>query len=67
MSENMMPRRRSVGEQGRSIARNMLSPRSKLRAREPIGRSFGLVRGKFPSRKMGRMIHWESQLERDAV
>jgi hypothetical protein len=37
------------------------------RVREPIGRSFGLVRGKFPSRKMGRMIHWESQLERDAV
>ncbi|HWW05902.1 TnsA endonuclease N-terminal domain-containing protein [Collimonas sp.] len=40
-----------------------LSPR----AREPIGRSFGLVRGKFPSRKIGRMVHWESQLERDAV
>ncbi len=37
------------------------------RVREPIGRSFGLVRGKFPSRKMGRMIHWESQLERDVV
>src|SRR6185312_5686100 len=40
---------------------------SSLRAREPIGRSFGLVRGKFPSKKMGRMIHWESQLERDAA
>jgi hypothetical protein len=44
-----------------------MSMRTKIRAREPIGRSFGLIRGKFPSRKMGRMIHWESQLERDAV
>ncbi|RXZ36082.1 hypothetical protein D9O50_05860 [Oxalobacteraceae bacterium CAVE-383] len=40
---------------------------SLIRAREPIGRSFGLVRGKFPSKKIGRMIHWESQLERDTV
>ncbi|WP_158610218.1 TnsA endonuclease N-terminal domain-containing protein [Herminiimonas sp. KBW02] len=39
----------------------------RIRAREPVGRSFGSVRGKFPSQKMGRMIHWESQLERDAV
>ncbi len=38
-----------------------------LRVREPVGRSFGSVRGKFPSKKNGRMIHWESQLERDAV
>lgn len=44
-----------------------ISGKAQLRAREPIGRSFGLVRGKFPSRKMDRMIHWESQLERDAV
>lgn len=39
----------------------------KIRSREPVGRSFGSVRGKFPSQKMGRMIQWESQLERDAV
>lgn len=30
----------------------------------PTGRG---VRGRFPSRKMGRMISWESTLERDAV
>jgi len=40
---------------------------SQTRAREPVGRSFGSVRGKFPSKKNGRMIHWESQLERDAI
>lgn len=39
----------------------------KLRAREAITRSNGLMRGKFPSRKMNCSIHWESQLERDAV
>lgn len=44
-----------------------VTSRPSPRAREPIGRSFGNIRGKFPSRKMGRMIHWESQLERDAV
>lgn len=30
----------------------------------PTGRG---VRGQFPSRKMGRMISWESTLERDAI
>lgn len=50
------------------LKNNLLRPPSaRLRAREPISRSFGMIRGKFPSRKMGRMIHWESQLERDAV
>jgi hypothetical protein len=43
------------------------SHRSNVRVREPVGRTFGHIRGKFPSRKMDRMIHWESQLERDAV
>lgn len=36
------------------------------RAREPITRSRGIVRGQFPSFKMSRMIAWESQLERRA-
>lgn len=36
------------------------------RVREPITRSRGLVRGQFPSKKMSRMIAWESQLERRA-
>lgn len=36
------------------------------RVREPITRSRGKVRGQFPSTKMGRMIAWESQLERRA-
>ena len=37
------------------------------RVRNPVGRSFKSIRGKYPSRKMGRMIQWESQLERDAI
>lgn len=45
-------------------------PKNKLnfniRAREPITRSRGIVRGQFPSFKMNRMIAWESQLERRA-
>lgn len=39
---------------------------SSTRVREPITRSRGKVRGQFPSTKMGRMIAWESQLERRA-
>lgn len=66
MSKNNASRRPSVGQR-HFIAKNTSNLSSKLRAREPIGRSFGLIRGKFPSRKVGRMIHWESQLERDAV
>jgi len=37
------------------------------RAREPVRRTSGRVCGKFASRKMQKMIHWESQLERAAV
>ena len=37
-----------------------------LRAREPVTRSRMTVRGRFPSIKMGRMVDWESQLERRA-
>ena len=36
------------------------------RVREPITRSRGKVRGQFPSYKTGRMVAWESQLERRA-
>lgn len=38
-----------------------------MRVRKVIHRSGGIMRGKFRSAKNGRMIHWESQLERDAV
>jgi hypothetical protein len=44
-----------------------IGPSDAVRARDPINRSTGLVRGKFPSLKTGRTVHWESQLERDAV
>jgi hypothetical protein len=37
------------------------------RSREVISRSGGIVRGKFPSRKNGRMIHHEGLLELDAI
>lgn len=37
------------------------------RARQPTKNFSGLFRGKFPSLKNGRMIHWESLLERDAI
>lgn len=37
-----------------------------IRAREPITRSRGMVRGQFPSFKMNRMVARESQLERRA-
>ena len=37
------------------------------RARQPTRNFSGLFRGKFPSMKVNRMIHWESLLERDAI
>ena len=37
------------------------------RAREVISPSGGIVRGKFPSRKNGRMVHHEGLLELDAI
>ncbi len=44
-----------------------ITPQPKAdRAREPVTRSRGLVRGQFPSTKMARMIAWESQLEQRA-
>jgi hypothetical protein len=66
MSSNNVTQRTTAWA-GRARVNAKPPHRTKLRAREPISRSFGMVRGKFPSQKMGRMIHWESQLERDAV
>lgn len=40
---------------------------SHRRAREVISPSGGIMRGKFPSRKNGRMIHHEGLLELDAI
>jgi hypothetical protein len=37
------------------------------RAREAVSPSAGVVRGKFPSRKNGRMVHYEGLLELDAL
>lgn len=38
-----------------------------MRARKVITRSGRKIRGKFPSRKLGKQVHWESPLERDAI
>lgn len=40
---------------------------SHQRARQIISPSGGIVRGKFPSRKNGRMVHHEGLLELDAI
>jgi len=37
------------------------------RVRRIVTRSGGGYRGKFPSRKLGRMVHYQSLLERDAI
>ncbi|UCU99254.1 TnsA endonuclease N-terminal domain-containing protein [Acidovorax radicis] len=38
-----------------------------MRVRKVVTRSGKRFRGKFPSQKLGRMVHWESLLERDAI
>jgi len=38
-----------------------------MRARKVIPRSGRGIRGKFPSKKMDKVVHWESPLERDAI
>lgn len=38
-----------------------------MRSRKVITRSGRKIRGKFPSRKLGKQVHWESPLERDAI
>lgn len=52
--------------QGRWQGRNPVGD-SHQRARKIISPSGGIVRGKFPSRKNGRMVHYEGLLELDAV
>lgn len=37
------------------------------RARTVLTPSLTWIKGRFPSRKSGRTVHWESQLERDLV
>lgn len=56
----------SVPDSTRQRIDSSLKNTSSTRVREPITRSRGKVRGQFPSTKMGRMIAWESQLERRA-
>lgn len=41
----------------------VLPVRGQLRARKLIGRSRRVMTGKYPSWKMGRMMHWESRVE----
>jgi hypothetical protein len=41
--------------------------RSHQRAREVVAPTGGIMRGKFPSRKNGRMVHHEGMLELDAI
>lgn len=38
-----------------------------MRVRKVVTRSGKRFRGKFPSLKLNRMVHWESMLERDAI
>lgn len=38
-----------------------------VRSREVVRPTGGIVRGKFPSRKNGRMVHYEGLLELDAI
>jgi TnsA endonuclease N terminal len=38
-----------------------------MRARKVITRSGRGIRGKFPSRKLQKQVHWETPLERDAA
>lgn len=40
---------------------------TQMRMRKVVTRSGKRFRGKFPSRKLNRMVHWESTLERDAI
>jgi len=52
--------------QGAALRLNITPKPKAQRAREPVTRSRGLVRGQFASTKMGCMIAWESQLEQKA-
>jgi len=56
----------ATGKRGAFLHLNITPQPKAERAREPVTRSRGLVRGQFPSTKMKRMIAWESQLEQKA-
>lgn len=51
---------------GISISKRNSAEKNNQRARNPVTPSRMTVRGQFPSKKMQRMIAWESQLERRA-
>ena len=51
---------------GISILKRNLAENNIQRARNPVTPSRMTVRGQFPSKKMQRMVAWESQLERRA-
>lgn len=65
MSINPYDQQKSAG-QGGALRLDTTPQPAVTRAREPVTRSRGLVRGQFPSTKMKRMIAWESQLEQKA-
>ncbi|WFP49284.1 TnsA endonuclease N-terminal domain-containing protein [Methylomonas sp. EFPC3] len=65
MSIEFDDQRQNAGR--RPDLRLIITPQPKaLRAREPVTRSRGKVRGEFPSTKMNRSIAWESQNEQKA-
>jgi len=57
---------RKNASQGAALRLNIVPQPKANRARKPVTRSRGLVRGEYPSTKMNRMIAWESQLEQKA-
>lgn len=64
-----MPRK-FINERTQNAVRHIVTPASVTcgtRVREPTKNYSGLFRGKFPSHKTQRMVHWESLLERDAI
>ncbi|WP_081733816.1 TnsA endonuclease N-terminal domain-containing protein [Methylomonas sp. 11b] len=65
MSINSYGGRNSAG-QGAALRLNITPQPKAERAREPVTRSRGLVRGQHSSTKMNCMIGWESQLEQKA-
>lgn len=65
MSIDSYDQRKSAGH-GAALRLNIVPQPKAERAREPVTRSKGLVRGQFASTKMDRMIAWESQLEQKA-
>ena len=61
--KNVVP----LGTRHKATVLSRTTPETKHnRSREPVTRSRMTVRGRFPSSKNGRMVDWESQLERRA-